>query len=150
VVLLLKSDTYLYIFITFKERFLKDIDKFDYNLHEIVTFDATSLYTSINTIKVISEILKIIYKNPGEFFKDKDENSRPLAFPDRAYFRKFLHNVLINYNSFESQIGIFKQRSDLAMESKSSPSLSNIFVDLLENSTIPKFIKSKKILHWSR
>ena len=53
---------------------MKDIDKFDNNLHEIVTFDATSLYTSINTNRVISEILKIIYKNPGEFFKDKDEN----------------------------------------------------------------------------
>ena len=74
---------------TFKERFLKDIDKFDNNLHEIVTFDATSLYTSINTNRVISEILKIIYKNPDKFLKDKDQNGRPWPFLDRANFLKF-------------------------------------------------------------
>ena len=45
---------------------------------------------------------------------------------------------------------IFKPRAGVAMRSKSSPSLSYVFVDLLENSIIPKFIKSKKILHWSR
>ena len=36
------------------------------------------------------------------------------------------------------------------MGSSLSPSFSNIFVDLLEKSIIPKFLKSKKIIHWSR
>ena len=36
------------------------------------------------------------------------------------------------------------------MGSSLSNSLANIFVNILEKSVIPKLIKSKKILHWSR
>ena len=61
-----------------------------------------------------------------------------------------MHDVLLNYNKFECQLGIFKQISGLAMGSKLSPILSNIFVNLLEQSVIPKFQKTKQIIHWSR
>ena len=94
--------------------------------------------------------MKIIYKNPTDYFKDKDEDGRPLPHPERANFRKFMHNVLLNFNTFECQLGIFKQRSGLAMGSSLSPSLSNIFLDLVEKSIIPKFLKSKKVLSWVR
>ena len=90
---------------TFKERFLPDCKKFDIRKHEIITLDAKSLYTSINTNRVISEILKKIYRNPAAFFKDKVENNRPLPF--RANFRTFLHSVLTEFNTFECQLGIF-------------------------------------------
>ena len=134
----------------FKERFLQDCPKFDEKIHEIVSFDAKSLYTSINTTRVISEILKTIYKNPSLYFTDKDENNKLLPFPTRSNLRKFMHEVLLNYNKFECQLGIFKQISGLAMGSKLSPILSNIFVNLLEQSVIPKFQKTKQIVHWSR
>ena len=134
----------------FKERFLKDCDKFDEKIHQIISFDAKSLYTSVNTDRVISEILKIIYKKPALYFKDKDENGRTLPIPERSNLRKFMHNVLLNHNTFECQLGIFKQRSGLSMGSSLSPSLSNIFVDILEKSVIPKFLKTKEIIHWSR
>ena len=134
----------------FKEKFLPKCKNFDSDKYEILSFDATKLYTSVNTNRVISEILKIIYKNPTVYFKDKDEDGRPLPHPERANFRKFMHNVLLNFNTFESQLGIFKQRSGLAMGSSLSPSLSNIFLDLVEKSIIPKFLKSKKVLSWVR
>ena len=116
---------------TFKERFLPDCEKFDIRKHEIITLDAKSLYTLINKNRVISEILKIIYQNPAAFFKDKDENNRPLPFPERANFRTFLHSVLTKFNTFECQLGIFQQKSGVSMGSSLSPSFSNIFVDLL-------------------
>ena len=96
---------------TFKERFLPDCKKIDIRKHEIITLDAKSLYTSINTNRVISEILKIINQNQAACFKDKDENSRPLPFPERANFRTFLHSVLTKCNTFECQLGISKQKN---------------------------------------
>jgi hypothetical protein len=55
-----------------------------------------------------------------------------------------MHSVLLNLNIFESQIGIFKQHSGLAMGSFLYPSLANIFLDILEKSAIPKFKNKKK------
>ena len=75
--------------------------------------------------------MKIIYKNPTDYFKDKDEDDRPLPYPERANFQKFMDNVLLNFNTFECQLSIFKQGSGLAMESSLSPSLSNMFLDLV-------------------
>ena len=98
---------------TGKERLLKDCKNFNSSVHEIVSFDASKLYTSVNTTRVISEILKIIYKNPSNFFKEKDINGRLLPFPKRANLRNFMHSVLLNFNTFESQIG----SSGLAMGS---------------------------------
>ena len=76
----------------FKDKFLPNCKNLDHNRYEILSFDATKLFTSVNTTMVISEILKIIYKNPAEYFEDKDEDGRPLP----------------NYNTFECQLGIFK------------------------------------------
>ena len=113
----------------FKERILADSEKFDEQIHEVLSFDAKRLFTSVNTTRVISEILKIIYKNPGLYFQEKDVDGRLLPFPERSNLRKFLHNVLQNFNVFECQLGIFRQRSGLSMRSCLSPCLSNIFVN---------------------
>ena len=60
----------------FQEKFQPKCKNFDSDKYEILSFDATKLYTSVNTNRVISEIFKIIYKNPTDYFKDKDENGR--------------------------------------------------------------------------
>ena len=71
-------------------------------------------------------------------------------FPDRSNLRKFLHNVLQNFNVFECQLRIFRQKSGLSMGSFLSPCLSNILVNLLKKSVEPKFLKSKQKGHWTR
>jgi hypothetical protein len=63
----------------------------------------------MNTTRIISEILKIVYKNPNLYFKEKDEDGRSLPIPEKSNLRKFLHNVLENFNVFECQFGIFSQ-----------------------------------------
>ena len=134
----------------FKDRFLPDSLKFDPNLHEICLIDAQKLFTSINVNRTISHILKIIYLKPSNYFKEKDENNNFLPVPDRADLRKFMHGVLLNYNTFSTQIGTFKQRSGLSMGSPLSSSMSDIFLNLMETTLIDKFIKNDEIIHWSR
>jgi hypothetical protein len=75
-----------------------------------------------------------------------------LPFTERSNLRKYMHSVLTNYNIFECQLEIYKQRSGIhvAMGSSLSNYLANIFGNILEKSMILKLIKSKKNLHWSR
>ena len=129
---------------------MPDSLKFNSEIHEIVSIDAKQLFTSINVNRTISHILKVIYKNPSNFFKEKDENNQLLPFPERSDLRKFMHGVLLNFNTFHTQIGTFKQRSGLSMGSPLSSSMSDIFLDLMETTLIDKFIKRRQILHWSR
>ena len=57
----------------FKERFLKDLPKFDPNIHTVVSFDARKLYkyTNVNVDRVFSHVLDCIYKNLTYFAKKK-------------------------------------------------------------------------------
>ena len=48
----------------FKNRFEKDIRK-----HELVSYDAVSLYTSVNVSRTIEYIIKIRYEDPITFFR---------------------------------------------------------------------------------
>jgi hypothetical protein len=84
----------------FKDQFLADTKKINPQTHRIISIDATKVYTSINVNRTISDILKIIYKNPSNFFNEKDEFNNLLPFPERSDLRSFLHGVLLNYNIF--------------------------------------------------
>jgi hypothetical protein len=129
---------------------MPDSLKFNSEIHEIVSIDAKQFLTSINVNRTISHILKVIYKNPSKFFNEKDENNQLLPYPERSDLRKFMHGVLLNFNTFRTQIGTFKQRSGLSMGSPLSSSMSDIFLNLMETTLIDKFIKNKEVLHWSR
>ena len=111
-------------------------DSKKFNRQTIISIDATKLFTSINVNRTISHILKIIYKNPANFFNEKDEFNNLLPFPERSDLRSFLHGVLLNYNIFRTQIGVFKQRSGLSMGSPLSSSMSDIFLNILESTLI--------------
>ena len=129
---------------------MPDSLKFNSKIDEIVSIDAKQLFTSINVNRTISHILKVIYKNPSKYFNEKDENNQLLPYPERSDLRKFMHGVLLNFNTFRTQIGTFKQRSGLSMGSPLSSSMSDIFLNLMETTLIDKFIKNKEVLHWSR
>ena len=53
---------------------------------------------------------------------------------------------MTKYNDFHTSIGFFKQISGLSMGSKLSGFLSNLFLNELEISIIPKYMKNKKLL----
>ena len=54
----------------FKSKFIK-IGNFDSSEFELVSFDAASLYTSINISKVVKFIVNYIYENIETFFRQK-------------------------------------------------------------------------------
>ena len=71
----------------FKERLLADIPNFNPDIHTIVSFDAVSLYTNVNTNRVVSNVLDSIYKSPDLYFREKDDEGQLLPYPCRSNFR---------------------------------------------------------------
>ena len=55
----------------FKEVFLPGCEKFDHQLHEIVSFDAKSLYTSVDIETVVDHVLTEVYRQPQNFFDEQ-------------------------------------------------------------------------------
>ena len=79
---------------TYKERLMKEKNKFDENRHEIVIFDVKQLFPSVNVKRVIAFIMKQFTKNPKIFFDFKDQNRKSLPPPPLTKFREFLEAVL--------------------------------------------------------
>ena len=61
----------------FKDKFLPNCKKFDEKNYEILSFDAKKAFNVSKHRSGYFGNIKIIYKNPGNYFKDKDENNRP-------------------------------------------------------------------------
>ena len=143
--------------IEFKKRFL-EIEGFNSEEYEIVTFDCVSLYTSININLVLEHILNIIYLEPTKYFPPKTkivtikkvQTAKILEPPSRETLKSFFKNILTDYNNFHALTGFYKQTSGCSMGSKWSPGLANIFCSLFETEIIEPLINSGKILHYSR
>ena len=76
----------------FKHNFLKVQKKFNKDKHEILSFDAVSLFTNVNTKLVVDYICEKIYKTPTKYFKKfcvKNEQNR-YKIPPRSIFQQFL------------------------------------------------------------
>ena len=131
----------------FKKKFCDIKDKFDDRMHEVVSFDATSLYSNINVKRTVKYIVNQIYQNINDFFPLTEET--PVA-PPRALTEKFILEILLKYNSFETLGGFYRQRSGVSMGGKLSGALANIFVNMLEEKILPKYIKNNKILLYVR
>ena len=136
--------------LAFKRKFSVQKTKFDKNLHEVVSFDINQMYPSINIPKTVDYILTAIFRNPRNFFKDKDRTGQLLPHPTREQFKLFLLGVLSDFNYFETQIGTFKQVEGLQMENSISPLLANLFIGCLERSVMNRLIKQGHIITWLR
>ena len=108
------------------------------------------MYPSINITKTINYILTAIYRNPRNFFKEKDPQGRLLPYPTREQFKLFLLGVLSDFNYLETQIGIFKQIQGVQMGSSQAPLIANLFIGCLERSIIRKLIRQGHIITWLR
>ena len=62
---------------SFKESFCAIKDTFNPLIHEVVSFDATALYTNIDIERTVNFIIKHIYQNVHDFFPITEET--PLA-----------------------------------------------------------------------
>ena len=131
----------------FKQKFCEIKDKFDERIHEVVSFDATSLYSNINVKRTVKFIVNHIYHNLNDFFPLTEET--PVA-PPKCLTEKFILDILLKYNSFETLGGFYRQRSGVSMGGKLSGALANIFVNMLEEQILPKYVNKNKILLYVR
>ena len=115
----------------FTEKFRKISSKFT-RFHEVVTFDAVSLFTSINVPKVVDYIIEKIYLDPLIYFPENNENT----YPPKRILNVFLREVFLKYSAFWTINGYYRQKSGLSMGSKISPAISYIFLHMLESTII--------------
>ena len=131
--------------IIFKEKFQKISPKFS-NFHEVVSFDAKSLFTSINVPRVVDYIIDEIYKEPDIYFSENDQEN----FPPKLLFKEFLMGVLLKFSAFWCINGYYRQKAGLSMGSKLSPAISNIFLHMMENIVIKQFMDQNILLFYCR
>ena len=145
--------------INFKNSLLKNRIKFDAEKHEIVSFDVKSLYTNINVNKVLTYIFDKIFKNPRLFFSEFnfDPEQLKLIIKNKSekkkfkeIFTNFVTKTILQFSSFSSLDGYYRQTSGVSMGSKLSPLLSNLFMTLLETSIVKRLEKSGEIIFWIR
>ena len=129
----------------FYAEFKNTISKFTI-FFEVISIDATSLFTSINVPRVVEYIIEKIYENPENFFGENNLHS----YPPRIIFQEFMIGVLLKFSAFSTINGYYRQNEGLAMGSKLSPALSNIFLHMLESTIIQKFLDQKIVLFYTR
>ena len=132
---------------TFKERLCEIKHNYNPSEHEICSFDACSLFTSINVVRTVDYITNKMYDNIEQFFPVSDDTPEP---PPKILFRNFFLKVLVEFSGFESLTGFYKQKSGLSMGGKLSPSLANIFVHMLEETIVQDYIDSGVIISYQR
>ena len=92
----------------FTTKFKVQKEKFDRNIHNLVSFDIVSSYTMVNTKRAIEIILdRIFKKKTREFFTDVHNYGCFLPFPSRKGFGLFLQGLLTKFNIYHSQVGIW-------------------------------------------
>ena len=114
--------------------------------HEVVTFDAISLFTSINVPRVVDFIIDKIYANPEQYLPENDVQN----VPKKNIFKEFLTGVLIKFSAFSTLNGYYRQKEGLSMGSKLSPAISNIFLNMMECIIIKNFIDQNILLFYCR
>jgi len=101
----------------FKEKFCAISDQFNPRIHEVISYDASQLFTSINVKRTVTYIVRQIYRDTQTFFPITDETPIP---PPKHLMEQLFLDVLLKYNSFETLNGFYRQRMGVAMGGKLS------------------------------
>ena len=105
------------------------------------------LFTSINCERTVKYITDKIYNDREKYFPTTPES--PQA-PPRSLFEKYFMQVLLQFSSFQTLSGFYRQKSGLSMGSKISPSLANIFCHMMEENIIQGYIDKGIIISYQR
>ena len=146
------------IFHLFIKKFKAKVNNCDHNQFEIVSFDAASLYTSINIQKVTKYIIDYIFDNISTFFSPKNKSIKingeiinmVIEAPPKDIFTKFFSSILTEFNSFEALNGFFRQKKACSMGGKMSPSLPNIYCHMLESQIIDSEFEKNNVREYFR
>ena len=119
----------------------------DLSNYELISFDAVKLYNNCDLQKIKEILLKYIFNRNGRQKLFPENQDKKLT---RKAFATFFDAITTKYNDFHTNIGFFKQVKGLSMGSKLSGFLSNLFLNELEISVIPKYYKNKQLLFFGR
>ena len=111
----------------FKKSLLDHRDLFNHEEHEISSFDAKSLFTSLNVNRVISYVLGTISKNSKAYLEKPKLMNMEMNIE---------MNIILKYSSFCTVSRYYKQIQGLSMGSRLSPILADLFVNLMDESII--------------
>ena len=146
--------------LTFKNKISDFIQTGEFNseVHEVVSYDCQSLFTSINIKRVLNFILDTIYSDTEKFFPKRTKTvkilkeiiTKQVQIPPRDDLETFFLAILTKFSTFEALNGFFRQTSGVSMGGKMSPSLANIFCHMFEMEIIENEIKNGSILAYYR
>ena len=145
---------------SFKSKFYEfsQSGKFNSEIHEVISYDCQSLYTSINLKRVIKFILDIIYADVENFFPNRTKTvkilkeviTKNILVPPREILQNFFMKILTEFSTFEALNGFFRQIEGCSMGSKISPSIANIFCHMFETEIISNEIENGSVLAYFR
>ena len=111
------------------------------------------MYSNIDIEIVVNHILEIIYLNPENFFTEFEESEngdQTLKIIPKKILKEFFTKTLTKFSSFSTLNGYFRQSSGLSMGGKLSSPLSNIFMNIMEQKIIKKYIAKGDIIYYTR
>jgi hypothetical protein len=130
---------------SFVERLKKSRDLFDPKTDDLISLDIKDMYNNVNVEKVIDISVTKLYnqrkKFLGKFFE---------KIPPKAVFEKLLRSTVKSFSKFESKIGFFQQTKGLAMGSKLSPILANLYAAHVENGIVSEKLREGSLKFYSR
>lgn len=136
---------------SFKEKFLRDRNKFDPDFYKLISLDVVSMFPSIILHKVLPKICDHIYSNPTKYFETEIlGNNDESLFPPREIFEEVFFKTLTYYTAFSTPYGWYRQSKGCAMGAKTSPLIANLMMHYLEHDVIRKEIQNKNIVMYAR
>ena len=146
--------------LSFKTKFFEFSQswRFDPEIHEVISYDCQSLYTSINIKRVIKYILDIIYADIETFFPSKTKTvkilkevvTKNILVPPRETLQAFFMAILTQFSTFQASNGFFREIEGCSMGSKISPSIANIFCHMFETEIIKDEIENGSVQAYYR
>ena len=135
---------------SFTEYFLSERSKFYLPRSQILSFDVSKLFPSVDLEFVIEHIVNVIYKSPKSYFEIHTRDDGRVVTPPKFIFEPFLRSVLTEFTAFQTSNAYYRQINGCSMGSKLSPILSNIFLSLIEKNLVDPLLANGKLISYKR
>ena len=135
---------------SFTSYFMANRQKFYLPRSQILSFDVSKLFPSVDLDMVIKHVITTIYKSPKSYFDVYVRDNGRMVTPPKHVFEPFLKSVLTEFTAFKTCSSYFRQINGCSMGSKLSPLLSNIFLSIVEKSLVDPLLQNGKLISYKR
>ena len=135
---------------SFTSYFMANRSKFYLPRSQILSFDVSKLFPSVDLDMVIKHVIQTIYKSPKNYFDVYVRENGRMVTPPKYVFEPFLKSVLTEFTAFKTCSSFYRQINGCSMGSKLSPLLSNIFLSLIEKNLVDPLLQNGKLISYKR